>query len=76
MKKKIIKIHLIKDVQELTRQASLVVGDVIVRRGHFSVDCRSLMGLISIDLTQGATIEYPEEAFAFESFLSNFEEKS
>lgn len=76
MRKKVIKIHLIKDVQELARQASLVMGDVIVRRGHFAIDCRSLMGLFSIDLTQGVTVEYPEEAFTFESFLSNFEEKS
>lgn len=76
MKKKVIKMHLIKDVQELARQASLITGDIIVKRGHFAIDCRSLMGLFSIDLTQGVTIEYPEEAFMFEKYLSNFEIKS
>ena len=76
MKKKIIKMHLIKDVHELARQASLVMGDVTVKRGHFVLDCCSINDLFSIDLTQGVTIEYPEDAITFEKYLSNFEIKS
>ena len=57
----------------MVREASNVFGDVIVRRGKFSVDGTSLLGVISIvNSDEPVIIEYPEEAVEFENFLLNF----
>ena len=46
----------IKDLTELSRfvlKAATVEGDVLVHRGRFCVDGKSIMGMISIHVAKG-----------------------
>mgnify|MGYP000844956914 CR=1 FL=1 len=72
MKQTTIKITEIGDIYELVRQANAVDGDVICSRGKYHVDCKSILGLFSLNLTEGFSIEYPEDAIGFENFLRKF----
>lgn len=72
MKSKVIKINTIKDITELVKHASNTEGDVTLRKGKFVIDGKSIMGVFSIDLTSGATIEYPEDAAELEEYISKF----
>lgn len=70
--KKNIKIDSITDVTTLVAKASAVDGDVTLSKGRYAVDAKSLMGVMSIDISRGAEIEYPENAKDFDEFVSNF----
>ena len=69
---KYIKIHGLADVAEFIQRASRVDGDVTLKRGKYVVDGKSLMGLMSIDVSQGVTVEYPNDATNFDEFLNQF----
>ena len=73
MKNKVIKIYNLKDIHEFVSRASKVKGDVLVRRGKFCIDGSSLMGVLSLDMTNGETIEYPDNAIEFEKYINQFE---
>jgi phosphotransferase system HPr-like phosphotransfer protein len=75
MKKMIISIHGINDVYEFIRHATMVPGDVTVKRGKTCVDARSVMGVFSIDMSQNVTVEYPEHATEFEAYIRQFQLK-
>lgn len=70
--KKFIKISGIHDIAEFVTYASEVNGDVCVQRGRFIIDGKSLMGMLSIDTSEGVIVEYPEDA-AFSEYLKKFE---
>lgn len=72
MKKMIVAIHGINDLNQFIQHARAVDGDVLVSRGKFVVDGKSIMGVFSIDVSQGCTVEYPEDATDFEEFISQF----
>lgn len=72
MKKMIVAIHGINDLNQFIQHARTVDGDVLVSRGKFVVDGKSIMGVFSIDVSQGCTVEYPEDATDFEEFISQF----
>ena len=72
MKTLFIKMSAIADVSKLCNMASAVDGDVTVRKGKYVIDGKSLMGLFSLDMSTGVTIEYPEDAIAFEEFVEQF----
>jgi len=72
MKQATIKITEIRDIYELVRQAEAVEGDVICSRGKYNVDCKSILGLFSLNLTEGFIIEYPEDAIGFENYIRQF----
>lgn len=76
MKTKFIKVNGITDVTTLVQKASVVDGDIVLRKGKFAVDGKSLMGCFSLDLSTGAVVEYPEIATDFEDFISLFEVKA
>ena len=73
MKNIYVKLNNINDITEFVRQASLVDGDILVKKGKFCVDGKSLMGVISVDVSTGATVEYQEDARNFEKYLTTFE---
>lgn len=73
MNKKVVKIMNINDLYTFVKVATKVDGDVVVTRGRFAVDGKSLMGLMSIDTSMGVTVEYPVDATHFEEFLIAFE---
>lgn len=73
MKSKNVKIVGITDVVNLAKEAYKVDGDICIKRGKYVVDGKSLMGIMSIDVSMGVVIEYPEDAKEFENFISQFE---
>ena len=72
-KKKFIKINGIADVTAFVKMASQVDGDVTLYRGKYVVDGTSLLGVFSVDTSEGVTVEYPGDAEVFEEFISKFE---
>ena len=74
-KTKFIKMNGITDVTVFVKMASQVDGDVTLYRGKYVVDGTSLLGVFSVDPSEGVTVEYPENAKAFEEFINNFESK-
>ena len=72
---KLIYLNRITDIELFTQEAHKVSGDVIVRRGKFAVDGKSLMGVISINPSEGVTVEYPEEETDFDNFLNTLGRK-
>ena len=75
MKTSVIKITVFTDYMLLVNEASKVDGDVTLSKGRYSVDAKSLPGVFSLDLSEGATIEYPENAFEFDQFLFKYKIK-
>lgn len=65
-----ISINTIKDMMDFVNEASKVFGDVLIRKGKYVIDGKSIMGILSIDPSTGITIEYPEDATDFEAFLT------
>lgn len=72
MKKIFIKICNIDDINTFVRKARDIQGDVLVSRGKFCVDGKSILGMYSLNVSQGCTVEYPEEEKDFEAFLQTF----
>ena len=72
MKKMFVKINGISDVSTFVANAIQIDGDVTATKGRYVINGKSLMGMFSLDLSEGVTIEYPEHAFAFEDFLKKF----
>ncbi len=68
-----IKINSLNDVYEFVKHAQDVDGDIIVSKGKFHVDGKSVLGILSLDMSDGVNVTYPEEATAFGDFLSKFE---
>lgn len=73
MKYKTIKILGLNDLSNFIKKANEVKGDVLVYRGKFVVDGKSIMGMMSIDVSDGCKVEYPDNATDFEQYLENFE---
>lgn len=73
MKRMFIKMEMINEVNSLWKKAKEVKGDVILKRGKFSVDAKSILGIMAINIQEGVTIEYPEDAVNFEKYIRDFE---
>ena len=71
MVSKQICINTIKDMMDFTNEASKVFGDVLIRKGKYVIDGKSIMGIVSIDPSTGITVEYPEDATEFGAFLDS-----
>ena len=69
MKKVFIKIVEIDKVYDFVQHARGVRGDVLVSRGKFCVDGKSILGMYSLNVSQGCTVEYPEDAKEFDEFI-------
>lgn len=75
MKTAVIRMSAFTDYTLLVTEASKVDGDVTVSKGRYAVDAKSLPGVFSLDLSNGATIEYPDDAFEFDQFLFKYKIK-
>ena len=62
----------INDIIELVNQAEKINKDITISKGMYCVDCKSLTGVFSLDLSTGVTLEYPEDAIEFDDFVSKF----
>ena len=71
--KRYIKVNSITDIAMLVKNAIAMQGDVNITKGKYCVDAKSIMGVFSLDLATGATIEYPDDAKEFDKYISKFE---
>lgn len=67
-----IKINSLNDVYDFVKHAQDVEGDIVVSKGIFHVDGKSVLGILSLDMSDGVNVMYPEEATIFGEFLSKF----
>jgi len=65
----------IADVNKLANLCSHCGSCIEVRKGRWVVDGSSIMGLMSIDLSKGATIAYDEDEVTedFKNFVASHE---
>lgn len=68
-----IKIEKYENIKKLVELNTKIEGDVTIKRGKYVIDGKSIMGILSIDLSKGAYIEYPEDADELTNFLKEFE---
>ena len=73
MNKKTIKLITLHDLNDFVSKASIVEGDIIVSHGRYAVDGKSVMGMMSLDVSNGCIVEYPADATEVENFISKFE---
>ena len=72
MKKMYVAINTINKAIEFVQKVSQVDGDVICTKGRYTIDGKSIMGIFSIDISEGIMVEYPETATDFEEYISQF----
>ncbi|MBR5267962.1 MAG: HPr family phosphocarrier protein [Lachnospiraceae bacterium] len=68
-KQKKIKLTSIMDVKEFVTVAGECDFDVNIFYNHFVVDAKSVLGVLSLDLSKTLTVEYDGEDSAFEEIL-------
>ena len=73
MKKKKIQILGLNKLFKFVLEASKVEGDVLVHRGKFCADGKSLMNMMSINFSDVCYVEYPKDAIKFEKYLKQVE---
>lgn len=75
VKQMYISIPLVTDIYDFIKKAHDVNGDVIIKRGKFAVDAKSLLGVFSIDLSEEVIIVYPADAADFEEYITKYQVK-
>lgn len=69
MKQKRIKITSIADAKEFVSKAGKCDFDIDIYYNRVVIDAKSILGVLSLDLTKVLTVEYDGENAEFESFL-------
>lgn len=69
MKQKKIKISSVDEAKEFVRRAADCDFDINVFYNRVVIDAKSLLGVLSLDLTRILTVEYNGESEEFEAFL-------
>ena len=72
MREMIVSIKGLNDIYNFIANAQKVDGDIIVRRGRYIIDVKSILGIFSLDMSQNITVTYPETASDFEEFIQQF----
>lgn len=72
MKKMFIKINGVSDISTFVANAIQIKDDITVIKENSIINGKSLIGMFSLDLSTGVTVEYPEYALMFEEFLKQF----
>lgn len=75
MNKKKVRLTSIHDIILFQECAEAVQGKVTVVKGKFTVDGKSLLGIMSLDVVDGIEVIYPAKAKEFDEFLSTYEIK-
>ncbi len=71
MKERKIKMSL-KDVKEFVSRASKCDFDIDIFYNHYTVDAKSILGVLGLDFNKTLTVTYSGEDNDFENFLSNY----
>lgn len=72
MREMIVSIKGLNDIYNFIANAQKVNGDIIIRRGRYVIDAKSILGIFSLDMSQNIAITYPETASDFEEFIQQF----
>lgn len=67
-----IKIHGVNDAALFVEKAKELDTDVLVKRGRYCIDGKSILGVLSLDMSQGVTVEYDEDEVDFGNWLKIF----
>ena len=70
---KTIRITQIQDIYDFVAQASLVNGDVLIKKNSYCIDGTSLLGMFSIDTTKPVTVSFPSDEVNFADYVKKFE---
>lgn len=69
---KFIRMDNLQDIKKLVNIVSSINGKVIVTKGHLKINAKSVLGLLSLDLSHGVKITYPYNE-QLDNFLQPFE---
>lgn len=72
MSEKKIKLNQIQDVREFVSSAEKCDFDIDVFYNRISIDAKSIMGVLSLDLSQVLTVKYRGEDAQFENVLNKY----
>lgn len=72
MLEKKIRLGAVNDVAEFVRAAERCQYDVDVFYNRMIIDAKSIMGVMSLDLTQVLTVKYAKEDCSLENVLNKF----
>lgn len=73
MKAMTVRIRGVADAALLVEHAKEINTDVTIRRGKFYIDGKSILGVLSLDMSDGVQVEYDENETEFENWLRRFE---
>ena len=65
----------LKDVTDFVNTASRLEkhkGDILLSQGRQIVEATSLLGVLSLDTSQGVTVSYPNDSEEFYNFIKPF----
>lgn len=68
-----VRIHGVTDAALFVEHAKEINTDVTIRRGKFCIDGKSILGVLSLDMSDGVQVEYDENETEFENWLKRFE---
>lgn len=69
---KFIRMDNLQDIKKLINIVSSIDGKVTVTKGNLKINAKSVLGLLSLDLSYGAKITYPYNE-RLDNFLQPFE---
>lgn len=72
MKQKQIMLKSVDDARNFVTAATKCEFDIDVFYNHIIIDAKSIIGVMSLDLTKVLTVEYSGENSEFEAFLKDF----
>ncbi|MDO5344814.1 MAG: HPr family phosphocarrier protein [Lachnospiraceae bacterium] len=72
MSVKKIKLKQFEDVKDFVRAAEKCDYDVDISYNRIVIDAKSLMGVLSLDLTKELTVRYHEEDMHFTNILEKY----
>lgn len=72
MLEKKIKLSQIQDVKEFVSSAEKCDFDIDVFYNRISIDAKSIMGVLSLDLSQVLTVKYGGKDVQFENVLNKY----
>ena len=73
MKVMTVRIRGVADAATLVEHAKEINTDVTIRHGKFCIDGKSILGVLSFDMSDGVQVEYDENETEFENWLKRFE---
>lgn len=73
MKVMTVRIRGVADAATLVEHAKEINTDVTIRHGKFCIDGKSILGVLSLDMSDGVQVEYDENETEFENWLRKFE---